>query len=121
LRAEAENADLVLCSLVHARELVPELLLGDVGAAGMEDVTVGEKRTSVKLLASHSPRHYPVHLANPCFLPKTDVVLPYLVATGKSAVAVACEMSRKGEVLVQEGARIKLTRPSACGPTEGCG
>ena len=39
LRPQAEDADLVLGGLVHGRELLAELLLGDVGAVGVEDVT----------------------------------------------------------------------------------
>ena len=42
LRAQAEDADLVLGGLVEARKLLAELLLGDVGAVGVEDVTGGE-------------------------------------------------------------------------------
>lgn len=40
LGAHAEDGDLVLLGLVHGRELLTELLLGDVGAAGVQDVTV---------------------------------------------------------------------------------
>lgn len=38
LRAEAENGDLVLVDLVHVGELAAELILGDVGAVGVEDI-----------------------------------------------------------------------------------
>lgn len=38
LGAEAEDDDLVLGSLVHGRELVPELVLGDVGTSRVEDI-----------------------------------------------------------------------------------
>ena len=38
--AETEDGDLVLLGLVEATELLTELLLGDVGAVGVEDVTV---------------------------------------------------------------------------------
>jgi len=38
LGAEAEDGDLVLLGLVHAGELVAELILADVGTAGVEDV-----------------------------------------------------------------------------------
>ena len=41
LGAQAEDGDLVLGGLVHARKLLTELLLGDVGAVGVEDVTAG--------------------------------------------------------------------------------
>jgi hypothetical protein len=39
LCAETEDGDLVLLSLVHGGELVTELVLGDVGAAGVQNVT----------------------------------------------------------------------------------
>lgn len=39
LRAEAEDGDLVLVGLVETGELVAELILGDVGTVGVEDVT----------------------------------------------------------------------------------
>lgn len=39
LGAQAEDLDLVLLGLVHAAELLAELILGDVGARGVEDVT----------------------------------------------------------------------------------
>ena len=42
LGPEAEDADLVLLGLVQAGELVAELLLGDVGAVRVEDITVRE-------------------------------------------------------------------------------
>lgn len=42
LGPEAENADLVLLGLIEAGELVAELLLGDVGAVRVEDITVRE-------------------------------------------------------------------------------
>lgn len=41
LRAEAEDGDLVLVGLVETGELVAELILGDVGTVGVEDVTRG--------------------------------------------------------------------------------
>lgn len=40
LGSQAKNLDLVLLHLVHAAELLAELLLGDVGAVGVEDVTI---------------------------------------------------------------------------------
>lgn len=45
LGAQTKDADLVLLGLVESGELVSQLLLGDVGAAGVEDVTV-KKKTS---------------------------------------------------------------------------
>lgn len=40
LGAETESRNLVLLGLVHAGELLAELLLGDVGTAGVQNVTV---------------------------------------------------------------------------------
>jgi len=40
LGAETEDGDLVLGGLVELGELLAELILGDVGAVGVEDVTV---------------------------------------------------------------------------------
>jgi hypothetical protein len=38
--AQTEDGDLFLLSLVQATELLAELLLGDVGTVGVQDVTV---------------------------------------------------------------------------------
>lgn len=40
LGAKTEDGDLVLASLVQAGELLAELILGDVGAVGVQNVTV---------------------------------------------------------------------------------
>ena len=40
LRAETEDGDGLLGLLVQLRELLAEFILGDVGAVGVEDVTV---------------------------------------------------------------------------------
>lgn len=40
LGAETEDVDLVLGGLVQGAELLAELILGDVGAAGVEDITL---------------------------------------------------------------------------------
>jgi hypothetical protein len=49
LGAQAEDRDLVLDGLVQGAELLAELLLGDVGTAGVEDITGGNP--SAKLLS----------------------------------------------------------------------
>ena len=46
LGAKTENIDLVLLGLVHAGKLLAELLLRDVGAVGVEDVTVNKSQRS---------------------------------------------------------------------------
>ena len=40
LGSQTEDGDLVLLGLVEGGELVAQLILGDVGSAGVEDVTV---------------------------------------------------------------------------------
>lgn len=44
LRAEAENGDLVLVGLVELGESVTELVLGDVGAVGVEDIPISRQK-----------------------------------------------------------------------------
>ena len=43
LRTEAEDVHLVLVGLVEVGNLLAELIFGDVGAVGVEDVTVGRR------------------------------------------------------------------------------
>lgn len=40
LCAKTENAELILACLIHLGQFATEIILGDIGAAGMEDVTV---------------------------------------------------------------------------------
>lgn len=46
LGAQAEDGDLVLAGLVHAGKLVAELILGDVGTVGVQDVTIQRPEVS---------------------------------------------------------------------------
>lgn len=46
LGAQTEDGDLVLLGLVETAELLAELLLGDVGTVGVQDVTVEEMVSS---------------------------------------------------------------------------
>jgi hypothetical protein len=46
LSLETENVDLVLSGLVEFGKLAPELVLGDVGAVGVEDITMNSIRFS---------------------------------------------------------------------------
>lgn len=39
LSSQTKDGDLVLLGLVHATKLLTELILGDVGAAGVQDIT----------------------------------------------------------------------------------
>lgn len=51
LGAQTEDGDLVLAGLVKTGELVTELILGDVGAVGVQDVTVKGNQRSARLYA----------------------------------------------------------------------
>lgn len=42
--AETEDGDLVLAGLVELSKLAAEVILGDVGLVGVQDVTVGKER-----------------------------------------------------------------------------
>lgn len=44
LSAETENGDLVLVGLVEVGKLITELVLGDIGAVGVEDIPILIKR-----------------------------------------------------------------------------
>ena len=44
LGAETENGDLVLVGLVELGELLAELILGDVGTVGVEDITACKEK-----------------------------------------------------------------------------
>jgi hypothetical protein len=51
LGAETKDGNLVLVGLVELRELGAELVLGDVGAVGVEDITVQEGRKRKALVS----------------------------------------------------------------------
>ena len=62
LGSETEDGDLILLGFVHAAELLTELLLGDVGTVGVEDITVRiyispmfSSKSSIKCRISDSP------------------------------------------------------------------
>lgn len=56
LGSETEDGDLVLLGLVEAAELLAELIFGDVGAVGVEDVTE---------IASSQPKFFPAMPGGP--------------------------------------------------------
>lgn len=95
LGAETEDGDLVLVGLVELGELGAELILGDVGTVGVEDVTV---QCIVSPRCSFS-------LAISC---------ARCVVRGRWRYVRWCMFfSRAGGGFVR-------TRPSACGPAGGC-
>lgn len=94
LGAETEDGDLVLLGLVELGELLAELILGDVRAVGVEDVTV-------QFIVSPSCS---ISLAIPC---------------ARCAFFIGGWRPRR-ESLARRGGGIVRTRPSACGPGGGC-
>ena len=93
LRPETEARDLVLARLVQFAELAAELILGDVGAVGVEDIAV-----RALLLAVHHIWH---RRAGGCGGFSRGVVVMVVAVSG-----------------VKDLLR---TQPSACGPGAGCG
>jgi hypothetical protein len=93
LGAETEDGNLVLVGLVQLGELLAELILGDVRAVGVEDVTVRYT------ISTHSS----ISLAVPC----ARCVFSSVGGGGRRFILGAVE----GFV---------RTRPSACGPEGGC-
>ena len=47
LGAETEDVDLVLGGLVEGGQLLAELVLGDVGTVGVEDIPISNKKAGV--------------------------------------------------------------------------
>ncbi|KAL3963141.1 hypothetical protein ACCO45_000145 [Purpureocillium lilacinum] len=145
LGSQAEDLDLVLLGLVHATELLAELLLGDVGTAGVEDVTEAESAACSSILWSCSVRRCRRHcMSSRPWVPGSFLDFatdhrglpagnsPRRTQTDRMAVlmvdcrirgledAAAGETTCNGDDGERTGAG-KLTRPSACGPAEGCG
>lgn len=144
LGAEAEDVDLVLGGLVEGAELLTELILGDVGAAGVEDVTVRERSAREN---SHAEKENfpqksklpPVRPTRP--RPLSDLAPPESrVFMCRDSVCVLTMrrrfvMSLRGLSLLpfpglwasggkrrqKEDLRGKLTRPSAYGQAGGYG
>jgi hypothetical protein len=54
LGLETENVDLVLVGLVEFRKLGSQVVLGDVGTVGVEDITVGPSESSSRFDALSS-------------------------------------------------------------------
>lgn len=115
LRAEPEDGHLVLVGLVQVGQLLAELILGDVGAVGVEDVPVKKKirslfpnRTCVCVCVC-------VLLA---FLLLSCIERPVESSMAIHKSRIPTHRSHSPRTGVEKGS---LTRPSACGPAEGCG
>lgn len=98
LGAETEDGNLLLVGLVELGELGAELILGDVGAVGVQDVTVRKQSLAHSVPSLCMPIEY-----------------VYVYALGR--------IGRWGAVMASllefRGGGVR-TRPSACGPGEGC-
>lgn len=115
LCAEAKDADLLLLGLVEAGELVAELLLGDVGAAGVEDVPVDAKSAkSHRLIVRPGPSipNAPRRIGQQRGR-HPDILWPHvgLVVAGNSSVAVGIGGGRTAEAAGKTHTTICL-RPS---------
>lgn len=120
LGAETKDIDLVLGSLVEGSELVAEVLLGDVGTAGVEDVTAKQKPVS-----QHTPIiHRIFHRPNFCrSIPPLAGRLVVGLGIHRDNVFASKRFAvvgrrRSGQLRREESG--KLTRPSAYGRAEGC-
>jgi hypothetical protein len=72
LGAETEDGDLVLVGLVELGQLLAELILGDVGTVGVEDITGREERSpSQYMVGSQYRGDQAVPAASAALLPST--------------------------------------------------
>lgn len=94
LGAETEDGDLVLVGLVELGELGAELILGDVGTVGVEDVTV-------QCIVS----------------PRCSISLA--ISCARSVVRRRWRWWVVSRAIAAGGGVVR-TRPSACGPGGGC-
>lgn len=74
LGAQTEDGDLVLLGLVQATELLAELILGDVGAVGVEDVTRGKKQSAFLFEVRCLPSSPQLPVFSSCRCPRSIVL-----------------------------------------------
>lgn len=100
VRAQTEDGDLFLVGLVEIAELAAELVLGDVGAARVQDVTVASRN---KLdIKSHYQRFDLAGIVARLPFPVDFQIIP-------------------SDIKTQLPALERLTRPSASGQEARCG
>jgi hypothetical protein len=116
LCAETEDGDLVLVGLVQIGQLLTELVLGDVGAVGVEDVPRYSRKdvrsgfSGVSMLVS-------VCVATFRFL----LLFLFVLDSCRISMLRACDAFPTHRSKTREKIRGVLTRPSACGQAGGCG
>lgn len=120
LCAETEDGDLVLVGLVQIGQLLTELVLGDVGAVGVEDVP----RYSRKDVRSGFSGFWSFDacFCVCCGVPIVFLFLFLFVLGGcRISILRACDAFPTHRSKTRGKIRGVLTRPSACGQAEGCG
>jgi hypothetical protein len=117
LCAETEDGDLVLVGLVQVGQLLTELVLGDVGAVGVEDVPRFAKICQIDvfwLLIWFLCALCVFRLWLLLFFSFSRVCRPISICAHSICIFHHTQIPR-GKI---QGV---LTRPSACGQAEGCG
>lgn len=107
LRAETEDGDLILVSLVEAGELLTEFILGNVGAVGVEDVTRG-----VFVSLCWNILVCPVCLCSPTSIQNPLPPLNCFPSRSRHNNPAPSKSQQQEEM---------LTRPSVSDQAEGCG
>ena len=121
LCAETEDGDLVLVGLVQVGQLLTELVLGDVGAVGVEDVprySRKDVRSGVFWVFGLST------LVSVCVaMFRIAFLFLFLFVLGGCRISIlrACHAFPTHRSKTRGKIRGVLTRPSACGQAEGCG
>lgn len=120
LCAETEDGDLVLVGLVQVGQLLTELVLGDVGAVGVEDVPRYSRKDVRSVFSGVSV------LVSVCVcvlrVPIVFLFLFLFVLGGcRISMLRACDAFPTHRSKTRGKIRGVLTRPSACGQAEGCG
>ena len=87
LGSETEDVDLILLGLVHGAELLSELLLGDVGTSGVEDVTVQHSISPIFF----NLQTVPIQSPSPHFHPSKDEIV-----SAHTSTAMRLRMHRRG-------------------------
>lgn len=121
LCAETEDGDLVLVGLVQVGQLLTELVLGDVGAVGVEDVP-RYSRKDVRSVFSGFSMLVSVCVRAYCeFRLYSSFSFFFVLGGCRISMLRACDAFPTHRSKTRGKIRGVLTRPSACGQAEGCG
>lgn len=111
LGPQAKDGDLFLRRLVHGGELLAELLLGDVGAVGVEDVTIETQKDVGQSGGSGRDSRDPM----------APIPTDGLDEQKHRNILHIQSISSHRSGTATDKMGLKLTRPSACGQAEGFG